>query len=191
MAPTSATPGTLSHTALSTASVLAQSCNCASWGRIACAERHAADSAAFACQQRCCSLYHRCPRGSYLDRAGHNMLRQRLLAWQQQRTSEGWSSKPWLRMADAFERSGTSTYCSANSVKPPQCRRDHWATGGDQVPHYKLPSGRVGFPLRSVHGGIVEFVHQHDQSGRLRGPCPATRGQARLHPKAWGWPPDS
>lgn len=68
-------------------------------------------------------------------------------------------------MADAFEQSGTSTYCSANFVKPPQCRRDHWATGGDRVPHYKLPSGRVGFPLRSVHGGTVEFVHNYKAAG--------------------------
>ena len=149
------------HEAAAVAAAATASCNCAPWGRLTCSLRHEPDP----CQSFCCDAFHRCPRGAYL---GNNDVgrAKALLALQRQRKIAGWRAAPWHVAGSAFERSGVSTWCSANVAKPDRCRaRPHWMYRGDIVPHGLGPSGRVGFPVRTVHGATVELVHNYKVAG--------------------------
>ena len=137
------------------------SCNCAGWDHSMCADSDEAE-----CRGLCCSshrrqsaeFHHRCPIGSFLDDDAHDQLRTRLRGWQHGRLhAYGWH--PTGSGGRRFESSGVATWCSAGVPKPPRCLSDWRATGGDDIPHSTWPSGRVAQPLRSVHGGQVEFIH--------------------------------
>jgi len=141
------------------------SCSCAAWTRSACIE---AGDAASECRGVCCSshrrrsaeYHHRCPVGSYHADAAHETLRTEQRGWHRARRNED----GWLLNGNGgrrFESSGVATWCSADVPKPPQCLFDGRASGGDDIPHGTWPSGRVGQPLRSVHGGQVELIHNY------------------------------
>ena len=96
----------------------------------------------------------------------HEAKRAELRGLQLARIKEGWAALPWQRTGNAFETTGVATWCSALSAKPFECRTDVRAGAfPDRVPHSKTPSGRAGHPLRSVHGGEVEFVHNYKVAG--------------------------
>ena len=108
----------------------------------------------------------RCPKGSYMSEREHSALSTQLHGWRADRLAEGWSPSAWAAPnAREFETTGVSTYCSANSVHPATCRTDVWASNGDSIPTKRLPSGVIGYPLRSVHGGAVEFIHNYKVAG--------------------------
>ena len=109
--------------------------------------------------------FHRCPRGGYQPLGDQRLDRvAKLNDWQRDRLAEGWAVPAhWHRAGENYRRTGVATWCSSVTVKPPECRADRLATlgSGDRIFHHTLPSGRPGFPVRSVYGSKIELVHNY------------------------------
>ena len=138
-------------------------CDCSLFNRVACAAPSAGGEA---CKSQCCAPSQRCPAGGYMkqDVAASGLDSYQ---FQRDRAAAGWMPTLWQRSGDNYERTGVATWCSAVTAKPPECRADPLATlgHGDRIFHHDLPSGRPGFPVRSVHGGRVEMLHNYKVAG--------------------------
>ena len=82
--------------------------------------------------------------------------------------ARGWTPTPWQGKSDNYKDTGVATWCSSVTAKPPECRHDPLATlgRGDRVFNRRMQSsGKPGFPVRSVHGGRVELLHNYKVAG--------------------------
>ena len=118
------------------------------------------------------TVFQRCPRGGYL--AEHGRLADELSDWQRGQMARGWTPTPWQGKSDNYKDTGVATWCSSVTAKPPECRHDPLATlgRGDRVFNRRMQSsGKPGFPVRSVHGGRVELLHNYKVAGTALKRC--------------------
>lgn len=101
----------------------------------------------------------RCPCGSYIPAATCEQAALELRSLQRTRSANGWS--PILNMGIEHQHTGMSVWCSNNWPMPRECRNDAAARLIDGVWHQTSSSGEAGYPVRSVFGGKVEFIHNY------------------------------